>query len=132
VRALRGGIPRALPSHKTREGWAYRRLIEATRSRLPSLPAAAAPMLREAALATLDLARLRGDLEVLRARRGPGVRRQEERRLRSEIRKTRVQMLLLDRRLDELASSGNGHAAEPGPTPAEILDRELAEAEERG
>lgn len=125
VSALTGEIPRGLPDHRTREARGYRAYVEAKRSALPALPVAANPLLREAALANLDLTRLRMDLERLRARRGPGARRAEERRLRSEIRKTRVQLLILERQLGTFAHS-NGHTS-PGLSPSELLAQELAE-----
>jgi hypothetical protein len=109
----RSGLPRALERHDTPEGRAYlthlRAVVEQLGLSMP-LPAFLLPTLREVGLVMLDLRRLRCDLETLRARRGAGVRRQEERRLRSEIRKTRTQMMALERHLRGLAEQhGSGH-----------------------
>jgi hypothetical protein len=122
---LARGVPRALLDHRSREGWVYRRYCQATVARLGPLPAAAMPTLKEAALATLDLARLRSELEALRARRGGGVRRKQERALRSEIRKTRVQLVLLERRIEQFAGLGSArHGLEPAG--ADLVERLLA------
>jgi len=89
------GLPRALRRHDTPEGIAYRRYLDGLLDRFGvsrPLPKALVNPLREAGIATLELRRLQADLEGLRERRGGGVRRQEERRLRGEIRKTRVQV----------------------------------------
>lgn len=114
-RVMKYGEPRALPEHRSRDGYAYRRYCQHWLAR--ALPPEALPTLREAGLANLDLARLRGDLEQLGARTGGGVRRKEARRLRAEIRKARIQLVLLERRLEKLASR-NGHRT---PTLAEVI-----------
>jgi hypothetical protein len=108
------GLPRALPKHVGPEADAYREYLGGLVDRLGlplPVPRYAVEPAREAALAFLDLRRLRGDLESLRARTGGGVRRKEERKLRSEIRKTRVQLLLFERRLEALAGKNDRRPA---------------------
>jgi hypothetical protein len=56
-------------------------------------------------------------------------RRAELRRLGSEARKLRVQLLLLERRLEELAGNGDGHKA---PLTPEDLLAEMVKREARG
>jgi hypothetical protein len=76
------------------------------------LPRALVNPIREAGIATLELRRLQADLEGLRERRGGGVRRQEERKLREEIRDTRWQVRWCEMRVESVwqALSGqNGH-----------------------
>ena len=101
------GLPRVLRNHSSPEGAAASEylhgLVERYGIALPP-PRALMEPIREAGLAFVDLRRLRADLEGLRARTGGGVRRKEERKLRSEIRKTRVQLLLFERRLEALAA----------------------------
>jgi hypothetical protein len=112
-RLMKYGEPRALPEHRGRDGYAYRQYCRAWLARAGgSLPPEALFTLREAGLVMLDLSRLRGELEALRARRGGGVRKREERRVRAEIRKTRVQQVFLERRLEALAGQ-NGQSADP-------------------
>jgi hypothetical protein len=108
------GIPRAFKNHKNPDGFAYRAYVVALKKRLPGLPTHAAPTLREAGLTVVDLTRARAELEELRARRGPGKRKGQERRVRAEQRKLRVQLLMLERRLEDLAArptSGTGSDA---------------------
>jgi len=122
-RLMKHGEPRALPEHRNREGYAYRIYCQRWLARVNGAMAPTTlSVLREAALTALDLGRLRTELEALRARRGAGVRRKEERRLRSEIRKTRIQLLLFERRL-EAEAKGNGHHP---PTIAELVAQRRA------
>jgi hypothetical protein len=64
------------------------------------------PILREAGRLVVELDRLSELREHIINSKSP--RRTEVRRLGAEARKTRVQLLLLERRLDELAGK-NGH-----------------------
>ena len=127
--ALKGGVPRGFKNQKGPDAYLYRSHVLGLLAHLPALPAAARPTLRECGLAAVDLARLRRELEELRARRGPGVRRGQEKRLRSEIRKTRVQLMLLERRLEEMAGRGRrGRAEVETPTDVDELLRQVGEA----
>jgi hypothetical protein len=117
MRALRGGIPRAYANHKTPQGWAYSAYARAKLARLGPLPRDAMPTLREAARVAIELELLGHRQDALRAMRRP--RRAELRRLGSEARKMRVQLLLLERRLEEVAANGNGHAK--ALSPADLL-----------
>jgi hypothetical protein len=123
-RLLKHGEPRALADHRSRDGYAYRQYCQAWLARAGgALPREALSTLREAGLVMLDLSRLRADLEGLRARRGGGVRRKEERRLRTELRKTRVQQVFLERRLESLMVA-NGHG-----DPLDALARDASRQE---
>lgn len=106
MRALRGRIPRALKSHKSREGRAYGAYTRALLKRLGPLGPDAMPTLREAGLCVLDLQRVRSDLETARLRK----RRQDLRRLGREAARLRHSLLALERRLEEL--SGQNGAGE--------------------
>jgi len=116
VRALAGRIPRAFKSHKTPEGWAYGRYLRAKLQRLPNLPPDARPLLREAGRITIDLMKLGQRRDEIQSTKQP--RQAALRRLGSESRKLRVQLLLIEKRLEEMAAS-NGHAS--SPTPADLL-----------
>lgn len=109
VRVLsRSGLPRVLPKHLGPEADAIREYLGGLLDRAgltPPLPRAILSPLREAGLAFVDLRRLRADLESLRARRGGGVRKKEERKLRGEIRKTRIQVLLQEREVQRIAKT---------------------------
>ncbi len=104
MRALTGRIPRGLQNHKSPEGRRYGAYCRAKIARYGPLPADALPILREAGLATLELERLHQLKEAAKARHRKG----DETRLRRQIRSERVQLIFLERRLDELAGS-NGH-----------------------
>jgi hypothetical protein len=115
VRRLRGGIPRALKSHLTPEAYAYRAYVEAMLKRLGPLDRAAMVTLRESGLVTVELTRVRGELEQARAKPN---RRREERRLRRVEASLRGQLMAIERRLEEIAHDrSNGH----GRTLAEQL-----------
>lgn len=116
---LSASLPRRFVDHRRYVARKYREIILAYRERYPTLPPSASYILEETALAVLDLRRLRDAIEVLESREAKGRRPRETRRLRSETRKSRVQLLLLERRLEALALSGNGHAAPA--TPDELL-----------
>lgn len=103
-RRLAGGIPRALPSHRTHEGAEYGRYCRAILKRLGPLGPEAMPTLRETGLVVLDLQRVRAELETARAKG----RRQEGRRLRREQARLRLTLLSLERHLVGLAGT-NGH-----------------------
>jgi len=108
VKRLAGGIPRALPNHRTPEGFRYGTYCRAKLRRLGSLPADALPTLRQAGLLMLELERLPLEAAELR---GPKKRR-ERMRLRRQLVILRSQFLTLERRLEELAK-GNGHGGDP-------------------
>jgi len=103
VRALAGRIPRAFRTHKTPEGAAYGSYCRAKLARLGPLGKDAMPILRECGIVTIDLARVRADLEA--ARDKPN-RRRQVRQLQRTSASLRGQLLALERRLEELA---NGH-----------------------
>jgi len=108
VKALAGGIPRAFANHQTTEGAAYREVVRAKLERLGTLPKDARPVLREWGRIAVELDLLGRRLDAQRALKRP--RKLELRRLGSESRKLRIQMLLMERRLDDLAAArGNGH-----------------------
>lgn len=102
---LTASLPRRFADHRRYAARKYRETVLAYRQRFPNLGSSADYILAETGLAVLDLQRLRDALELLEAREGKGRRPKETRRLRGEIRKTRVQLLLLERRLEHLASS---------------------------
>lgn len=101
MRALRGGIPRALPDHRTANGVQYGRYCRAVVKRLGKLGRDAMPTLEEAGLAVLDLRRLRVEIAAAQARPN---RRREVRRLERDRGRLRRQLLDLERRLEELAT----------------------------
>ena len=103
MRALAGGIPRAFVSHRTPEGAAYGRYARAKVVRLGPLPADGLPMLREAGIVVGELAKLHQETEA------PRLSRRDRARLRRQAVILRSQLLMLERRLEELAKS-NGHA----------------------
>jgi len=96
---LASGLPRVEGlDHDGTEGRAYRRYVLDLVTRLGlsmPLPGWAIPALREAGQAHLTLARLTGQLEAEHAR--PEPRQQEQRRLRSELRRSRSQRLVQER-----------------------------------
>ena len=89
-------------------GAAYGSYARAKLARLGSLPPDVMPTLREAGRLAIDLDLLGRRLDVAQAMKRP--RRAELRRLRAEARKTRGQLLALERRLEEVAGDHrNGH-----------------------
>ncbi len=107
MKGLAGRIPRAFRNHQTPEGYRYREAVVAKLARLGPLPADARPVLKEWGRVVVELELLGHRLEAVRAMQRP--RRIELRRLGSEARKLRVQLLMYERRLDELAPAHNGH-----------------------
>src|SRR5258708_5880432 len=103
MRALVGAIPRAYKDHRTLVARNYREIIEAKLARLGTLPADARPVLREWGRLACELELLGERLDAMRAMKQP--RKAELRRLQSESRKCRVQLLMYERRLDELAAA---------------------------
>ena len=67
--ALAGGIPRAFKFHKTPEGAAYLSYVRAKLELLGRLPEDARPLLGEAGLLVIDLARFRREIEAAVARK---------------------------------------------------------------
>ena len=104
MRALAGRIPRAIKNHRSPAGAAYRTYLQAKLSRLGPLPPDARPLLRQAGLLVLDLARLRVELEAAVARK----RRSDARRIDWRLVSMRTQLLTLKERLEELAKNGRG------------------------
>jgi len=107
VNALPTRIPRAFANHRTPEGAAYRLYCQGKLARLGPLPDDARPLLREAGRITVELDLLGRRRDAIRAFKKP--RKLELRQLGSESRKLRVQLLMLERRLDDMA------AASPAP-----------------
>jgi hypothetical protein len=107
VRALVGAIPRAYRDHRTLVARNYREIVAAKLARLGTLPRDSWPTLREWGRVSMELEQLGERLDAMRALKQP--RRVEVRRLQSESRKLRVQLLMLERRLDDMA------AASPAP-----------------
>ena len=103
MNALPTRIPRAFANHRTKVGAAYRLIVQAKLARLGTLPADARPVLREWGRLACELELLGERLDAVRALKQP--RRAELRRLQSESRKCRVQLLMYERRLDELAAA---------------------------
>jgi hypothetical protein len=103
VKALAGRIPRCFANHQTPEGAAYREVVRAKLERLGTLPKDARPVLREWGRLAVELDRLGQRLDYVRSMKQP--RKAELRRLQSESRKCRVQLLMYERRLDELAAA---------------------------
>jgi hypothetical protein len=102
VRALSGRIPRGLKDHRSAAGVAYVSYLRALCERWGPFDAVARPTLREAGLTELDLRRCHEQLQVLRAKPN---RKRETRRLERDVRRLRVQLVVLERRLQELAQS---------------------------
>jgi hypothetical protein len=103
VRALRGGIPRGLPSHRTPEAFQYRGYVQALMMRLGlrrPIDADVRAWLKEAGRSHLALDRLHGELV---AALGKPNRKREARRLERLIFKHRGQLLGLEAHLAELA-----------------------------
>lgn len=94
--ALTGRIPRALPNHKTPEGYEYGRYLRGILARLGPMPKDARPILREAGLTMIDLMRCRQELETARARN----RRKDIRRCQRELAQLRYTLMHLERRLE--------------------------------
>jgi hypothetical protein len=124
VRALTGGIPRALRSHRSAEGDAYGRYCRAKVERLGSLPADARPWLRAAGLLVLDLDRLSGEAEAARAVLSNGAGRRARERARVQIRqlerraaRCRASLEAAERRIEELA----GKNGKPVTSGADLL-----------
>jgi len=114
-------LPRVLPKHLGPEADAYREYVLGLLDRLGvplPLPRGLVQPVREAGSAHLDLWRLRQALEALEARCGAGSRPKEERRLRGEIRKTRIQVKWLEHEARVAAKSMKRE-----PTVDELLDR---------
>jgi len=107
VRALVGRIPRCYKDHRSRVALDYRALVEAKLERLGQLPKDARVVLREWGRVSMYLDLIGQRLDAVRTMKQP--RRAEVQRLRSESRKLRVQLLMLERRLDELALSNTAH-----------------------
>lgn len=106
-------IPRAFKDHRTHAGRAYRAHLAALIARLGQLPADAAPTLREAGRAAVELERLGQDLETARARH----RQRDAARARRAQFMLREQLVRLERRLEELAKD------QPRPGLAERFGR---------
>ena len=106
MRRLPSGVPRAWRNHKTPEGAAYREYcrakLESFRRRGLSLPKDAMPTLREAGVVVIELTRLHKDAQ------SPRRTRLDRRRLRRETGILRSQLVVLERRLEEIAKL-NGH-----------------------
>lgn len=92
-RRLRGGVPRARVSHKTREAYLYRVYVCAKFQRFPTLGPDAMPTLREAELVNVELRRFGQEL------RAPRLGRRDRARRRRPAIVLRPQQLLLERRL---------------------------------
>jgi hypothetical protein len=105
-------------------GQAYRDYTLSTLARMGPLPRSAMPILREAGRLTVELDRLATAKEAALSSKRP--RRAEIRRLGAETRKSRVQLLMLERRLEEVAGERNGH------TPDELLGRVHREMRQAG
>jgi hypothetical protein len=103
MNALAGRIPRVYKDHRTKVALQYREYVEAKIQRLGTLPADAKPVLREWGRLACELDLLGQRLDAMRSLKQP--RRTELRRLQSESRKCRVQLLMYERRLDELAAA---------------------------
>jgi hypothetical protein len=99
VRALAGGIPRALRSHRSAEGALYGAYTRAILARLGELPHDAKPTLKAAGMVVLELERLGADLERARTRQ----RRRDQNRIRRQMVILRTQLLTLEKRLEEIA-----------------------------
>jgi hypothetical protein len=106
MKGLRGGIPRALRSHRTPEGAAYGTYCRAKLDRLGPLPKDAMPTLREAGLVILELSRIHRESEA------PRLRRRDRARLRRQAVILRSQLVQLEKRLEELAQDGRHAGAE--------------------
>jgi hypothetical protein len=103
MRALVGGVPRALADHRRRESRTYVHYVQALMTRLGltrPLDAGVRAWLREAGRAHMALDRLHDQLEVMLSKSN---RKKEARRLERQIWKTRGQLLGIERRLEELA-----------------------------
>jgi hypothetical protein len=107
MNALQGRIPRVYKDHRTKVALQYREYVEAKMERLGQLPKDARPVLREWGRVAVELDLIGQRLDTVRGFAKP--RRAEVQRLRSESRKLRVQLLMLERRLDELALSNAPH-----------------------
>jgi hypothetical protein len=107
MRALVGAIPRCYRDHRSKVALDYRTLVEAKLERLGQLPKDASPVLREWGRVSMDLGLIGQRLDAVRGMKQP--RKAELRRLQSESRKLRVQLLMLERRLDEMAAANPGH-----------------------
>jgi len=101
VRRLKGAIPRAFTSHKSADGYQYRRYVGAIVERLRNLPESAQETLRAAGVLAVDLQAIQRDLELAKARR----RHRDVARLRRQLTPMRTQLLTLERRLEELAAA---------------------------
>jgi hypothetical protein len=121
TRATVGAIPRVYRDHRTRLAQQYRSYVKAKLASLGSLPLDAHPTLREWGRVAVELDLLGQRLDHARALKKP--RKIELHRLGSEARKLRVQLLMLERRLDERADVA--HAAVPS-SPAALL-REIGQ-----
>jgi hypothetical protein len=106
MRSLRGAIPRAFTSHKTPDGHAYRRYVMAIMQQhgwtsRETCPPACLVTLREAGRLAVELQAVGRELELARAHK----RRRDVARLRRQLTPMRSQLLMLERRLEELAKS---------------------------
>lgn len=102
MRRLKGGIPRAFASHKSPDGYAYRRYVTAMLERLGELPADAQVTLREAGRLVVELQAIGREIELVRAAR----RRRDVNRLRRQMVPMRTQLVKLEERLELLAKAG--------------------------
>lgn len=107
MRLLKGGIPRALRNHKTREGREYRAYLTALEARLGPLPPSARPFQREAGLVVVELVRVADEQQRAVARR----RLTEARRLRRTQTGLGRELRRLEARLEQLAAT-----SAPSPT----------------
>jgi len=103
MRRLPSGVPRAWRNHKTPEGATYREycqaIVQGFKRRGLSLPKEGMPTLKEAGMVVIELGRLHRDAQ------SPRRTQLERRRLRREVRGLRVQLVALERRLEEIAKS---------------------------
>ena len=125
MRALKGGIPRAFPNHRTPKGYEYGHYLRSILKDLGPLPPRVAPTLKEAGLLVIErLPELHAEERVLKATldglRGKRLERAQRRlqRIRRDLRGARSELLSLERRLEELASI-NGHG--PAHNPSDLL-----------
>ena len=104
MRALGGRIPRAYRDHRRRKPRAYAIAVRAMQTKHPGLGPEARPTLREYGVVVAELEQMHHESQSDR------LSRRDRARLRRQSVILRSQLLLLERRLEELSQrNGQGH-----------------------
>lgn len=99
MKALKGSVPRAYKDHRRKEAKRYSEVVADLVERLKTVPKCARPLLREYGRLNLQLDFLNGEHD-----RACGLRRLgEAKRLRNELKVSRILLLKIQRQIEHLA-----------------------------